>query len=43
MEQPFFEKDDIRFNYSLGGGALMDMGRKSIDSVSNGWSEKYTL
>lgn len=24
----FFQKDDIRFDYNLGGGALMDMGRE---------------
>lgn len=23
-----FQKDDIRFNYDLGGGAMMDLGRE---------------
>ncbi|KAF7309970.1 hypothetical protein MIND_00369800 [Mycena indigotica] len=29
----YFSADDIRFNYSLGGGALMDMGCYTINSM----------
>jgi predicted dehydrogenase len=26
LPQPFFKDDDIRYDYTLGGGAMMDLG-----------------
>ena len=39
----FFEKKDVRFNYDLGGGAVMDLGGTSFPSLPHSPSKLMVI
>lgn len=37
LNKLFFESDDVRYNYDLGGGSMMDMGGMSYSIDLSAW------